>query len=115
MTARCEVCQQPCSPRPLRDGSVLDQCQACGHVIRDLVRSPAHHRSAAYGGDPGLDRVRLTITTRTLESVRPDDPRARVFEMGFGAGALLRTFADRGNAIVGCDPDQLGVAIDPEV
>lgn len=115
MTARCEVCEQSCSPWTLRDGSVLDRCQACGHVIRDLDRSPAHHRSAAYGGDPGLDRVRLTITKRTLESVNPADPGARVFEMGFGAGALLRTFADRGHEIVGCDPDQLGVAVDAEV
>lgn len=115
MTGPCEVCARESAPWTLRDGSVLTRCTSCGHVERDLVACPAHHRAAAYGGDPGLDRIRLTLTQRVLDRVAPRTPDARVFEIGFGAGALLRQFLDRGCVVAGCDPDQLGVAIDPEV
>jgi SAM-dependent methyltransferase len=111
----CEVCAGSTAPWGLRDGSTLTRCRACGHVERDLVDCPADHRSAAYGGDPGLDRVRLTLTQRTLDAVAPVSAGQRVFEIGFGAGALLRQFVDRGCAVAGCDPDQLGVAVDPVV
>lgn len=115
MTGPCEVCGQAYAPWTLRDGSVLSRCAACGHVERDLVACPAGHRSAAYGGDPGLDRIRLTITQRTLDRVAPETAGARVFEIGFGAGGLLRQFLDRGCEVAGCDPDQLGVDVDSEV
>jgi 2-polyprenyl-3-methyl-5-hydroxy-6-metoxy-1,4-benzoquinol methylase len=111
----CEVCAGSTAPWALRDGSSLTRCAACGHVERDLAACPADHRDAAYGGDPGLDRIRLALTRRTLDRVAPEEPGARVFEIGFGAGALLREFLDRGCAVAGCDPDQLGVAVDPVV
>lgn len=110
---RCEVCSGGTTDRTLRDGSTLSECTVCSHVQRDVDACPAHHRSLAYGGDPGLDRVRLALTTRVLERVggRPGS----VFEMGFGAGQLLRSFLDRGVEVAGCDPDQLGSSVDPEV
>lgn len=111
----CEVCAGSYAPWALRDGTSLLRCEVCGHVERDLVACPADHRDAAYGGDPGLDRVRLALTRRTLNRVAPEAPGARVFEIGFGAGALLRAFLDRGCAVAGCDPDQLGVEVDPVV
>ena len=111
----CEVCAGSCAPWSLRDGSTLTRCTACGHVERDLASCPADHRSLAYGGDPGLDRIRLGLTQRTLDRVAPIGSGDRVFEIGYGAGALLRQFLDRGCDVAGCDPDQLGVAVDPAV
>ena len=52
----------------------------------------------------------LTYRVLTQRAV----PR-RVFEMGFGGGALLRRFLDDGASVSGADPEQLGVAIDAEV
>ena len=111
---RCEVCSAPALPRVLRDGTHLSACSVCRHVTRDLESCPAHHRSAAYGGDPGLDRVRLGLTMRALDR-RTDPSPERVFEIGFGAGQILRRYLDRGTAVGGCDPDQLGSAVDPVV
>jgi SAM-dependent methyltransferase len=39
----------------------------------------------------------------------------RVFEVGFGTGALLRRFLDGGATVAGADPGALAVAIDPVV
>ena len=77
-------------------------------------RAPARARSPAYGGDPGLDRWRLAVTYRRLTRRFP--PRnARVFEIGFGAGALLRRFLDGGAIVSGADPGALKVTVDPVV
>lgn len=111
---QCEVCSAPTSSRLLRDGTHLTACSECGHVMRGLESCPAHHRSAAYGGDPGLDRVRLGLTMRAIDR-RADPSPKRVFEIGFGAGQILRRYLDRGAAVGGCDPDQLGSAVDPVV
>ncbi|WP_222593537.1 class I SAM-dependent methyltransferase [Aeromicrobium flavum] len=100
----------------LRDGrSVLATCPKCSHIERDPKAAPAHHRDVAYGGDPGLDRVRLALTSRTLRRAAPLEARSRVFEIGFGAGAMLRGYLDEGHRVAGCDPDQLHVAVDPQV
>lgn len=114
VATQCEVCVLPVRPRRLRDGTQLQACTGCGHVMRDLVTCPALHRSAAYGGDPGLDRVRLALTMRTLDRLAAPAP-ARVFEIGFGAGQILRRYLDRGAEVSGCDPDQLGTDVDPAV
>lgn len=110
----CEVCGSACSDLRLRDGSRLARCTRCSHVMRDLEDCPARHRSLAYGGDPGLDRVRLGLTLRVLRRVAGDRV-TRVFELGYGAGQLLRAFLDSGVQVSGCDPDQLGSHVDPEV
>jgi SAM-dependent methyltransferase len=108
----CEICGGTLDPLRLGPADVLDRCRECGHVHRDLTACPAGHRDFAYGGDPGLDRARLALTHRALVAGGP--PRS-VFEIGYGSGALLRRFVDRGAEVGGVDPDQLGVEVDPVV
>jgi 2-polyprenyl-3-methyl-5-hydroxy-6-metoxy-1,4-benzoquinol methylase len=108
---RCEVCGAATEPWPLRGGGVLTRCPACRHVLRDLGLCPAAARDAAYGGDPGLDRIRLGLTFRRLRRLVP--PGGPVFEIGYGAGTLLRRFAAAGHPVAGVDADQLGVPVDP--
>lgn len=107
----CEVCGGPCTDLPL-GGSVLDACTRCGHLRRDLDRAPARHRDHAYGGDPTLDAARLRLTHRALVA---DGAPASVFEIGYGAGGLLRAFHDAGASVAGADPDQLERDVDPVV
>lgn len=110
----CEVCGGPVAPFVLDADNTLDRCTACGHLTRDLTAAPAHHRRAAYGGEPHLDRLRLAATHRLL--LRGcTGPLRRVFEIGYGAGQLLRVFADAGASVAGADVDQLQVGVDPVV
>ena len=106
------MCGAPVRGQALRGGCVVERCERCGHLERDLERCPAHHRDLAYGGEPTLDRIRLDLTYREL--LRDGVP-SRVFEVGFGAGSMLRRFLDDGAAVAGCDPDQLGIDVDPVV
>lgn len=106
------MCGTPVRGRAIRGGCVLDECERCGHLLRDLQRCPAHHRDLAYGGEPSLDRIRLDLTYREL--VRDGVP-ARVFEVGYGAGSMLRRFLDDGAEVAGVDPDQLGIGVDEVV
>ncbi|KRE37160.1 methyltransferase [Janibacter sp. Soil728] len=96
----------------IRGGCVVEQCERCGHLRRDLERCPADHRDLAYGGEPTLDRIRLDLTYREL--VRDGVP-SRVFEVGYGSGSMLRRFLDDGAEVAGVDPDQLGVGVDEVV
>lgn len=111
----CEVCQTALAEQRLRDSSSLAFCPKCSHIERELGAAPANHRDAAYGGDPGLDRVRLELTWRALVDAAPLEPKSRVFELGFGAGSLLARFAESGHTVGGCDPDQLKVGVDPRI
>ncbi len=90
----------------------MERCDSCGHLLRDLERCPAQHRELAYGGEPTLDRIRLDLTHRELRRV--GTPR-RVFEVGYGDGAMLRRFLDDGAEVAGIDPDQLGRQVDEVV
>lgn len=108
----CEVCTHPMQRRRLRGGGIIDRCPDCGHVQRDLAACPARHRDRAYGGDPTLDVARLWLTRRTLAG--RSRPR-RVFEIGFGAGSILRRFSDDGAEISGVDAEQLDTRVDPRV
>ena len=103
------MCGAPVRGQALRGGCVVERCERCGHLERDLERCPAHHRDLAYGGEPTLDRIRLDLTYREL--VRDGVP-SRVFEVGFGAGSMLRRFLDDGAQVAGVDPDQLGIGVD---
>lgn len=107
----CEVCGVPTRPLVLGD-STLERCPSCGHLARSLEMAHAYHRDHAYGGDPTLDAVRLALTHRTLVA---DGAPSSVFEVGFGPGSMLRRFLDAGAAVHGADPDQLQLAVDPEV
>lgn len=106
------MCGAPVRGQALRGGCVVERCERCGHLERDLERCPAHHRDLAYGGEPTLDRIRLDLTYREL--VRDGVP-SRVFEVGFGAGSMLRRFLDDGAQVAGVDPDQLGIGVDERV
>ncbi len=108
----CEICAVPTRPWHLLGGGALERCPVCRHVRRPLDSAPARHRDLAYGGDPGLDRWRTALTYRAL--VADGVPRS-VFEIGYGAGALLRRFHDAGARIAGVDPGQLDVDVDPVV
>ncbi|WP_291523800.1 methyltransferase domain-containing protein [Branchiibius sp. NY16-3462-2] len=110
----CEICGGPTAPWILDPDNRLIRCTACGHLTRNLTDAPAHHRAAAYGGEPHLDRLRLLLTHRLLQQACPDAPTS-VFEIGYGSGQLLRSFADVGAKVGGADPDQLDVAVDPVV
>jgi 2-polyprenyl-3-methyl-5-hydroxy-6-metoxy-1,4-benzoquinol methylase len=111
---RCEICAGPLHTWQLDGRNAVNRCTDCGHVSRDIASAPAGARSPAYGGDASLDRWRLAVTYRRL--VRRLQPRgARVFEVGFGAGALLRRFLDDGAIVAGADPGALAVAVDPVV
>lgn len=108
----CEICADPVGPWHLLRGGRIDQCRSCGHVMRSLEDCPADHRDHAYGGDPSLDKARLALTYRALATATMP---GSVFEIGFGAGALLRRFSDAGVQIAGVDPDQLDTTVDPVV
>ena len=80
---------------------------------RDLTACPADARDVGYGGDPGLDAVRLRLTERRLRALVPDG--RSVFEIGYGSGALLRRLLDAGWSVGGVDKGQLEVGVDAEV
>ncbi|MEO8750881.1 class I SAM-dependent methyltransferase [Dermatophilaceae bacterium Sec6.4] len=113
--ARCEICTGRCDFYELRGGGSLQRCRECGHLTRDLALAPAGHRDLAYGGEPTLDRLRLGLTYRSMVRAGRGAPPASVFEVGYGAGSMLRRFHDGGSTISGADPDQLGVHVDAQV
>lgn len=113
MSAECEVCGAGLRDWPVRGGGVLRRCPQCGHVLRDLTACPAGARDLGYGGDPGLDAVRLALTARRLRALVPAG--RSVFEIGYGSGRLLRRFLDAGWSVGGVDAGQLGVGVDPLV
>lgn len=109
---RCEICGGMTGRLTLRGGGSLRRCDTCGHLTRDLQDAPAGHRDHAYGGEPTLDAWRLALTYRLLTAEGVPDS---VFEVGFGAGSLLRRFLDAGAIVAGTDPDQLAIDVDPVV
>jgi SAM-dependent methyltransferase len=56
--------------------------------------------------------VRLWLTHRAVRGSRRSQ---RVFEIGFGAGSLLRRFLDDGAEVAGIDVRQFDAELDPEV
>lgn len=113
MSRQCEVCGGAVLDWRLRGGGVLQRCSVCRHVLRDLAACPAGMRELGYGGDPGLDAIRLRLTARRLRDLVPGG--RSVFEIGYGSGALLRRFLDEGWSVGGVDAGQLEIGTDPEV
>jgi 2-polyprenyl-3-methyl-5-hydroxy-6-metoxy-1,4-benzoquinol methylase len=113
MSRLCEVCGAGLQDWRLRGGGVLFRCPDCRHVLRNLAACPANARDVGYGGDPGLDAVRLRLTERRLRALVPTG--RSVFEIGYGSGALLRRFLDAGWTVGGVDKGQLEVPVDAEV
>jgi 2-polyprenyl-3-methyl-5-hydroxy-6-metoxy-1,4-benzoquinol methylase len=115
MSRQCEVCGAGLQDWRLRGGGVLFRCPDCLHVQRDLTACPANARDVGYGGDPGLDAVRLRLTERRFRGLVDEHEDRSVFEIGYGSGALLRRFLDAGWKVAGVDKGQLEVPVDPEV
>jgi SAM-dependent methyltransferase len=114
----CEICAGVVDAWELEPGQLLGRCRGCGHVHRDLDSAPAAHRGESWGGGDDLDRVRLALTYRRLRGlVRASggERAPRVFEAGYGSGALLRRFLDDGAQVAGADPGALGRPVDPVV
>jgi SAM-dependent methyltransferase len=85
-------------------------------VIRDLVLAPARHRAHAWGGDPGFDRIRSSLTMRSLRRALPesnDGRPLRILEIGFGRGLLLTRFLEEGHQVSGIDPGMLQRDLEP--
>ena len=113
MSRHCEVCGAALTDWQLHGGGVLQRCPVCRHVLRDPAACSANMRELGYGGDPGLDTIRLRLTARRLRGLVPDG--RSVFEIGYGSGALLRRFLDDGWSVGGVDAGQLETGTDPEV
>jgi SAM-dependent methyltransferase len=114
----CEVCGGAVSPLRIGRQQELDRCGSCGHLMRDVQRSPAGHRAEAWGGESDMDRVRSTLTYRRVRALAPSVPGGgalRVFDAGFGSGGLLRHFLDDGADVAGADPGSLHQNLDPVV
>jgi SAM-dependent methyltransferase len=107
----CEACDSRVTTWRLDSVNVLQRCTTCGHLGRKLADCPAQHRSAMYGGDPGLDAVRLRLTYRLLKAAAP--AVRSVFEVGFGTGALLQRFRSAGVTVAGADPGHLDRPVHP--
>ena len=111
----CPACATKTTWWDLGHGTVLARCLACGHIVRDLRYSSAPVRGHAWGGSAAFDRVRIALTMQRMRSLLPSASRARILELGFGRGVMLRQFLDAGHEIHGIEAGMLDVDIDPLV
>jgi SAM-dependent methyltransferase len=95
--------------------TVLGRCPACGHIVRDLRYSSGPVRGHAWGGSAAFDKVRIAITMQRMRPLLPRQKRARILELGFGRGLMLRQFLDAGHEVHGIEAGMLDVDIDPLV
>ncbi|MGQ0714219.1 MAG: class I SAM-dependent methyltransferase [Gemmatimonadaceae bacterium] len=111
----CPACGARTTWWDLGDATALARCPTCGHVVRDLRFSSAPVRGHAWGGSAVFDRVRIAITMQRMRPLLPRGRRARILELGFGRGVMLREFLDAGHEIHGIEAGMLDVDIDPLV
>jgi SAM-dependent methyltransferase len=83
--------------------------------VRDLRFSSGPVRGHAWGGSAAFDRVRIALTMRRMRPLVPAGRRARILELGFGRGLMLRQFLDEGHEVHGIEAGMLDVDIDPLV
>jgi SAM-dependent methyltransferase len=95
--------------------TLLGRCPNCGHIVRDLRYSSGPVRGHAWGGSAAFDRVRIALTMQRIRPLLPSAAGARILELGFGRGLMLRQFLDRGYAVHGIEAGMLDVEIDPVV
>jgi SAM-dependent methyltransferase len=72
-------------------------------------------RAHAWGGSATFDKVRIALTMQRVRPLLPTAPRARILELGFGRGLMLRQFLDAGHEVHGIEAGMLDVEIDPRV
>jgi SAM-dependent methyltransferase len=111
----CPACATHTVWWDLGNDTSLARCAACGHIVRDLRYSSAPVRGHAWGGSAAFDRVRIAITMQRMRPLIPRGRRARILELGFGRGVMLRQFLDAGHEIHGIEAGMLDVDIDPLV
>jgi SAM-dependent methyltransferase len=93
---------------------VLAKCPTCAHIVRDLRYSSGPARGHAWGGSAGFDKVRIALTMQRMRPLLPAR-KARILELGFGRGLMLREFLDGGHEVHGIEAGMLDVDIDPIV
>ena len=111
----CPACSARAVWWDLGNETALARCPSCGHIVRDLRYSSAPVRGHAWGGSAAFDRVRIAITMQRMRPLIPQGRRARILELGFGRGVMLRQFLDAGHEIHGIEAGMLDVEIDPLV
>jgi SAM-dependent methyltransferase len=113
----CEACGRTTQAWRIAPGNLLWRCGRCGHVLRDLALAPARHRGHAWGGDGGFDRIRSSLTMRSLRRAAPATRAgpSSILEIGFGRGMLLTRFLEQGHDVSGIDPGMLERDLDPEL
>ncbi len=101
----CEACGQQMEPWQIARSCVLLRCPRCGHVVRDLERCPAGARSHPWGGNSTLDRIRIALTWRQLQTLLAGRGALDILEIGFGRGLLLERLVDApdGHRLTGVD------------
>jgi SAM-dependent methyltransferase len=95
--------------------TLLGRCPSCGHIVRDLRYSSGPVRGHAWGGSAAFDKVRIALTVQRMRALVPSGSHARILELGFGRGLMLRHFLDAGHEVHGIDAGMLDVDIDPMV
>lgn len=95
--------------------TLLGRCPSCGHIVRDLRYSSGPVRGHAWGGSAAFDKVRIALTMQRMRALVPSGKRARILELGFGRGLMLRQFLDAGYDVHGIEAGMLDVDIDPLV
>ena len=83
--------------------------------MRDLRYSSGPVRGHAWGGSAAFDKVRIALTMQRMQPLLPTGGKARILELGFGRGLMLRQFLDRGHDVHGIEAGMLDVDIDPLV
>ncbi len=110
----CEACGAPVRT-VLLGTERLERCPSCSHLQRPEPAAAASIRTHAWGGDAGLDVVRLALCWFRMRAGLALPERARVLEIGFGAGALLARFRRAGYEVAGIEPGWLGCELHPEL
>jgi 2-polyprenyl-3-methyl-5-hydroxy-6-metoxy-1,4-benzoquinol methylase len=72
-------------------------------------------RDHAWGGNQGLDRVRLGLTLREVRRLLPAGERCRILEVGFGRGWMLTRLAGAGHIVHGVELGMLDLEVEPEL
>lgn len=91
-------------------------CAGCGHLRRDMAGVATGARGHPWGGNSGFDRVRLALTMRRIAGLfLGGGATPSVLDIGFGSGALLRQFLERGCRIAGVEKGMLDVGVDARV
>jgi SAM-dependent methyltransferase len=111
----CPACGTPTIWWNLGRDTTIGRCPSCAHIVRDLRYSSGPVREHAWGGSAAFDKVRIALTMRRMRPLIPRGKRARILELGFGRGLMLRQFLDDGHEVHGIEAGMLDVDIDPVV